>query len=775
MTSLLPNDVHMDYVLSLADIPQGDVERAGAKAATLGELARAGFPVPDGFVLTTGAFDRFLTVNALGPDISPEAVIAATLPTDVAEALLAAADALGDIPLAVRSSGSAEDLPGASFAGQYETVLDVRGAEALVTAVRRVFASAFSSRVTVYHAAQGEHARGRMAVLVQRQVEASAAGVAFTANPVTGNRAETVISAVQGSGERLVSGQATPDEWIVRDQEAVCRVAREGAIDAGWALAVAALARRVEAHFGGTPQDIEWALAGGELILLQARPITALPEPVVWKASLPGAWARHIRLGEWLGDPLTPLFASWLLPRIEERMCANYKQIAGVPTPQPMHIVVNGWYFCSLSFLPSSPANMLWKLLRYTLPKALVQPRGAAMTMPLTARFGVEMFVREWHATLLPHYQELVQQSASRVDQLAAADLIRLVEELARVSGDYFTSITAVAGFAWKAEVPLAAFYRKYLSPRIGGSHQRLLCGLSNVSHVSTSHAVACLDWFHPTLGEQSLPCVTGPDTAAEARLAHAETERLQAEAQVRSALVHEPKLLARFEKLLVTAQRFGRVREEQAASFTLGWPVMRRALLRMGGILRERGELLTPEDVFFLTRAELLAALAESETGGNLAAGVVERRKLWQRQRRLAPPLFLGEMTPMMKRIFESTENMLRPEGRPSVGKGLVGLPASPGRASGPARVIRTPEEFDRLQPGDVLIAPVTTPAWTTLFAHAAAVVTDTGSPLAHASLAAREYGIPAVVGTGDATARLQNGQIVTVDGNAGLVEVQS
>ncbi len=251
-------------------------------------------------------------------------------------------------------------------------------------------------------------------------------------------------------------------------------------------------------------------------------------------------------------------------------------------------------------------------------------------------------------------------------------------------------------------------------------------------------------------------------------------TERWQAEAEARSALAHEPKLLAQFEKLLATAQRFGRIREEQVASFTLGWPVMRRALLRLGEILTERGVLLTAEDVFFLTRAELLAALTGSELAGSLAPVVIERQKRWQHQRRLTPPLVIGEMTPMMKRIFEGTMNMLRPEVGPSIGKGLAGLPASPGRASGPARVIRIPEEFDRLQPGDVLIAPVTTPAWTLLFARAAAVVTDTGSPLAHASLAAREYGIPAVVGTGNATARLQDGQIVTVDGNTGLVEVQ-
>jgi pyruvate,water dikinase len=775
MTDLLPDKRCKHSILSLADIPQGDSEHAGAKAATLGELVCAGFPVPDGFVLTTDAFDHFLAANALGPDISPEDVIGSPLPADVADALRASAHELGDLPLAVRSSGIAEDLPGASFAGQYETVLGVRGADDLVAAVRRVFASAFGPRVAAYQAAQGQHERCRMAVLVQRQIEATAAGVAFTANPVAGERAEVVIHAVLGAGERLVSGRAMADEWIVRDQKAICRAAREGAIDADQALVVAALARRVEAHFGGIPQDIEWALVGDELFLLQARPITALPEPVVWKASLPGAWARHIRLGEWLGDPLTPLFASWGLSRIEERLGAITRQLTGIPAPQPMHILVNGWYFCSLSFLPLSPASMLWRLLRYALPKALVQPRRVAMTMPFTARFGVELFMREWREGLLPRYQTLVQQNAGCVDQLDALDLVRLVDELAGVAGDYFTSVTAVAGFAWKAEIPLAAFYRACLFPRIGGSYQRLLCGLSESSPAPTSYAVTCLDWFHPTLGEQSSARVPGSEPTADTKLSLSKKERLQAEAQARSALAHEPKRLSCFEKLLATAQRFGRVREEQVAWLTLGWPLMRRALLRLGGILMERRILLGAGDVFFLTHAELLATLTESSPAGSLAPVVIERRKLWQRQRRLTPPLFLGEMTPMMERIFERTENMLRLEARPSIGNELAGLPASPGRASGPACVILTPEEFDRLRPGDVLVAPVTTPAWTPLFVHAAAVVTDTGSPLAHASLAAREYGIPAIVGTGNATARLRDGQQVLVDGNTGLVEVQS
>lgn len=775
MTNLVSSDTPANYLLRLAARSRLDLPSAGAKATHLAELMQAGFPVPDGVVLTTAAFDRFLAVNALSVESAHEAVAAASLPTDVADALLSAVEDLGDVPLAVRSSAVAEDLPGASFAGQYETVLDVCGAEALLAAVRQVFASAFSHRVSAYRTARGQRPVSRMAVLVQRQVAAEAAGVAFTANPVTGDRTETVISAVRGLGERLVSGQATPDEWVVRDQEVWCRAAPEAAITADLARAVGDLAHRVEAHFGGTPQDVEWAWAGGAVFLVQARPITALPDLVTWNVSQPGAWARHVRLGEWLSDPVTPLFASWGLSRIEEQMFANQQQAAGVPAPQPMSVIVNGWYFCSLSFLPSSPASMLWRLLRYVLPKALVQPRRAAMTLPFTARFGVALFTREWRMDLLPRYQTLVAQGAAQVEQLAPPDLVCLIEDLLLIAGDYFTSITAVAGFAWKAEMPLAAYYRQQLAPRIGGSHQRLLCGLAGGSLVPASHAVACLDWFHPTQGELPSPAAADPDSVTKARRGRAEAERVNAEAEARSALAREPKRLARFERLLAHAQHYVPIREEQVASFTLGWPLMRRALLRLGEILLEWEVLSAADDIFFLTRAELLNALAAGAPKGSLAPMVAQRRALWQRQCRLTPPLVLGAMTPMAKQVFARTENLFRSKEEVFVTNGLSGLPASPGRARGPICMIRTPEEFNRLRPGDVLVAPVTTPAWTPLFARAAAVVTDTGSPLAHASLAAREYGIPAVVGTGNATERLRDGQVVWVDGNTGVVEVLS
>jgi rifampicin phosphotransferase len=307
-----------DYVLSLRDLSRGDRPHVGGKAATLGELARAGFPVPDGFVLTTQAHARFLAANALGPQSPLEAVQAAALPVDVAEALRAALTSLGEMPLAVRSSGVAEDLAGASFAGQYETVLEVQGIDAVAVAVRRCWASASSARVAAYRSAQwqeganGSPASHGMAVLVQRLVSAEAAGVAFTANPVTGDQTETLVSAVRGLGDRLVSGEAAPDEWVVHGGQAICRGAPEGAINADQARAVAALARRVEAHCQGVPQDIEWARAGGELFLLQARPITTLSERALEPVPVPveppaGFWQRE---ASHYPRPISPLLRS---------------------------------------------------------------------------------------------------------------------------------------------------------------------------------------------------------------------------------------------------------------------------------------------------------------------------------------------------------------------------------------------------------------------------------------------------------------------------------
>src|SRR6266540_6216763 len=284
----------IDLVLSLDEVGSADAPRVGRKAATLGALKRAGFPVPEGVVVTTEALVRTLAAAGLDAGAGPDQVEAVPLPSEVATAVAAVAERLVGGPLAVRSSGVDEDLPGASYAGQYESVLGVPAGD-LAAAVRRCWASAFTPHVAAYRRSRGAGREVAMAVLVQPMVAADAAGVAFGADPVSGDRNTAVVNAVRGLGDRLVAGRVSPDEWVVRGVAATCRAAPEGAIDAGVAARVAALAQRVEARLGA-PQDIEWALAAGELVLLQARPVTALPDnaqvPVPVEVP-PGFWERE--------------------------------------------------------------------------------------------------------------------------------------------------------------------------------------------------------------------------------------------------------------------------------------------------------------------------------------------------------------------------------------------------------------------------------------------------------------------------------------------------
>jgi hypothetical protein len=268
----------------------------GRKAATLAGLRAAGFPVPDGFVVPPWALDRALAAGGLGADSAPAQIASVPIDEGLTARILAAAERLGP-PFAVRSSGVDEDGDDASHAGQYDSLLGVAGGPPLLRAICACWASAFSDRAHVYRSALGLRRQRGLAVLVQRLVVADAAGVAVTAHPLTGDRDEVVVSAVRGLGDHLAAGEVSPEEWVVQQGVASCRSAREGALDAAQARAVAELAHRVEAH-QGTPQDIEWALVGAQLFLLQARPVTALPEappepvPVPIEPP-PGHWTRE--------------------------------------------------------------------------------------------------------------------------------------------------------------------------------------------------------------------------------------------------------------------------------------------------------------------------------------------------------------------------------------------------------------------------------------------------------------------------------------------------
>jgi phosphohistidine swiveling domain-containing protein len=422
-------------------------------------------------------------------------------------------------------------------------------------------------------------------------------------------------------------------------------------------------------------------------------------------------------------------------------------------------VIVNGWYYYNLGFLPTSVRAIV-----RTLPGLAVRfardPRRVAPAIPPLARFGVDVWVREWRDDLLPTYIAAVARAATDVETAPLAGLPRMIDELAALAGDYFTSITMVAGYGWKTEIPLAQFFREHLRERIGGHHQELLRGLSIPT--TPAHAVSSLDWHFPTAGES--PSI--PDRDRDARYAQLVGEREALEERARATL--SSALRARFDRLLAEAQRASNLREEQTADLTRAWPVFRRALGRVGEALVSRGTIHSATDVHFLKRAELIRAQTESEPG--LRELAVDRRKKWQEQRLLAAPLVLGQPPRMLTALLDAADRAVR-DSAPASPNSVRGTPASPGRATGRARVVRSTDEFYRVQAGEILVCPVTTPAWTPLFATIAAVVTDVGSVAAHASIIAREYGIPAVVATGDGTTRIADGSRVTVDGGAGLV----
>lgn len=316
-------DAGWPIVVSLDVLGRDDLSLAGGKAANLGELLRTALPVPPGFCVTTAAYGRMAERAELGPlleelasvtpgeverlaalaDAIRQRLLAAPISDDIALPIREAVAALGpSLPVAVRSSATAGDLPFASFAGQQDTYLNIVGAEAVLDAVRRCWASLWTERAVVYRARIGiDQQTVRLAVVVQSLVDAAVAGVLFTANPVTGRRGQIVIDASPGLGEAVVSGAVNPDHFVLDaatgeilerrlgDKRMAILPAPDGGLrrvetDAGAAACLsdqylrtlARLGQRVETHFSA-PQDLEFALDhGGKFWLTQARPITTL-------------------------------------------------------------------------------------------------------------------------------------------------------------------------------------------------------------------------------------------------------------------------------------------------------------------------------------------------------------------------------------------------------------------------------------------------------------------------------------------------------------------
>ncbi|NLP83429.1 phosphoenolpyruvate synthase [Microbacterium sp. CFH 90308] len=774
----------MPHVAPLAAFGREDLPLAGGKGANLGELVRMGMPVPGGFVVTTEAYASLRATSA-----DRQGYENAAIPGELRDAILAAYADLGRGAVAVRSSATAEDLPGAAFAGQQDTYLNVRGDVGLLDAVRRCWASLWTDRAVAYRARLGiDPAEVRIAVVVQRMVDADVAGVMFTAHPVTGDRESIVVEASSGLGEAVVSGLVTPDHYVldargtVREfaagrREVVVRAAAGGGVvhetpaDAasvdrlpGAVLAeLARLGTAVAAHFG-RPQDIEWAVAAGRVHLLQARPMTAVPPPP-------------------LRGRVNPL---------RRRLAAVLLEL--LPT-RPYPIDMTTW-------IPYGPAGLMAKVtesigLRGAFEGFLreedgvvyrfVPPEPRPTPRLLLAPFVIARRARRYDPARWrddPRYATFRAQ----VRDLAARDVSRMPwQELVRIPREALALVDPVAGlridYLPGAGVAIARLFFALRLTRRG----RMLGDLLLDGRTRTEQATRELEQIaaevrsDPVLAarlvaeepaavlpalrqlpafaafldehghrESSSPLLVTAPTWGEAPETVVGLLTVLATAPpARAARPPLSAFSARMRRWIERARVGTAFREDTHYEFTRPLPILRRALLEIGRRLVAEGVLERPDDVFHLRLDEL-------------EAGPDRRLRDLARTRAARRDELAGVRMIDPRAVFPARDS----------GDALVaGEPASGGRVTGPVCIIRGPEEFGRLHAGDVLVCPYTNPSWTPLFQRAAAVVVDSGGLGSHAAIVAREYGIPAIMGTAVGTTVLQDGQVVTVDGDTGHV----
>lgn len=845
------------------DSPDPALELVGGKARGLAMLIQAALAVPPGFCITTRAFTRFLhadasLTNSTAAAGAREQILHAPMPEEISAAIIAAYAGLSAdheaLPVAVRSSATVEDLPGLSFAGQQDSFLNVTGEAALLEAVRCCWASLYAERAISYRQRMGVATDDMaMAVVVQRLVPADAAGVLFTANPGTGARSEIVINASLGLGEAVVAGIVTADTWVldrdtlqVRERAISSKVERIRPAAAGGTerqavpeaqrtapalsdrelISLARLGLRAEAAAGGIPQDIEWVLAEGRCLLVQSRPITNLPEPIMQVEWQPPAGATRLfrrQVVENMSLPLSPLFDELYLGEGLDRGMDRLMESIGLPmrlddfVHRPMFVSVNGYGYCRYDI------KFGWHLLAM-MPKILFF---------YVARLPglIRTLITRWEDEGLPEYQQVIKQWRS-LDAGSASNstLIAGIRTLAHADARYWGYITMMVGAAKISEAMLAGFLSSRLVPgtltagaflrgfpsrtlaareslaglarsmnadlrerlldapgdfltTLGGSEQALAFRAALDRHLADyGQQIFDLDFIEPTLSEQPEVVVASLRSLAALEVSQARPATAAIAAEREALTLSTASSLGRvrkwlFHKLLRWAQTYAPYRE--AALFHMGaaWPTLRHLALTLGDRLVAAGSLTARDDVFFLTTAELADA-GERDTPDDrrqaLRRLARDRRALREARKRLHPP---GRVPPDARfrvgpldvtRFFEIWETQKR---NPTGSTHLTGFPVSPGRITGPACVVRSAADFHKMHPGAVLVCPSTTPAWTPLFEDAVGLVTDIGAVLAHGSIVAREYGIPAVMGTGNATQRIADGDQLTVDGDRGRV----
>jgi phosphohistidine swiveling domain-containing protein len=790
---------------------QFSAEAGGRKAAPLHELLVAGFSVPSGFVVP--------------PNIDLDASVERELELAVA--------AIGGYPVAARSSGHLEDLPGASFAGQYLTRLEIRDGQELVRAIGECRESASSPQVVAYLRKNGlDQSQARVSVLVQAMVDAAIAGVAFSINPMTGREEHALLECCRGLGEKLVSGQTAPSRYVLNIQDASVVEWQPGAedveLDPALLMELRTRVLELQAHFGA-PQDIEWAVdAHGKLWILQSRPITRIQ----WRSDIPEFTSADFREGGVSARVCTPLMYSLYRDALQQSMQRYFVDIKLLSRKAPQQEWINMFYgrpYWSASAVKgalikvpgydeevfdrdlgiqkqygeSGPVKtpMSLRTLLPAIPVAIALERNYRRHLRLTADYGKSFLVQEAHFL----------RAAESFGDTSDAEFFTMLREVMRFHSttecDYFTTIYNNANFQSDLKKLLQ---RIALATGEPISAVDLMAGLQDVSHMNMQRDLVQLVSTAKREGTQS----AGWDRALAEFLSrnyfHGDVEldistprwgerpdrvKQIVEDILRSGIdPRDPDQAARSQFTAFSA-------EEQRIVTALRRSPWRR--VRFERSFRRRLRLART----YLSRRE---AMREYSTRAYnvVRRFVIEAGERLQRQGYLrdvqdvfmlqTPELIRFEhpnghqaetlASTTLRRLLYRGYRLVEPPGElgrnvsheaqanrvPTSDKGvLTGIGCSAGVVTAMVRVVPTLEQADTLQSGEILVTRFTDPGWTPVLGLVSGIVTEVGGLLSHAAVIGREYGIPAVLNVPGATQVLKTGQRVEIDGTQGTVRM--
>jgi phosphohistidine swiveling domain-containing protein len=768
---------------------------AGGKGGTLARLYQADYPVPDGFVIMPLAFE--------GDDLKPEAW------SQTLDHINKMRKGDKNLSFAIRSSGHSEDSEKASFAGEFETILNVRTDDEIMNAIHIVRRSRSSPRVKAYSETKGLGATHDLAVIVQKMIQSDIAGVLFTAEPVTGNRSTMTGNFVLGLGDKLVSGEAAAHDFIFKAPNG--RYVGPPELDSV-AKNLFTIARRLENDLG-TPQDIEWAVAQDKIFILQSRPITTLISHKttieMLNDSLTGEylWVNS-GFGENLPGVMSP--STWSVWQI---FLVDMLEWKWVDVPAVGNICGRPYMNMSLIYSVTRKIYGDKKAKQFLEPTFGVIPDVEIPTVPMSYMGLLTTIIPgefKWQLKLRKLTKEIsrfLESSVSRCNDLKQkiretddkSELISLwhneVKPYFMEAGFMLKTINEHYTRPWinlsgelinlmgKADADL-------LLSTVGGTSEQLaslglMIGLSKIVRGEMSREEYIEQFGHRCQYEWHLlePRPYEDPSWLEKQLDDFNASPVDVEALLKKRQPAYEAAWKRFREKYPHKSESIKKRTHKFAKMSHTREDIRSEVSRTVGVIREwflkAGELTSiGEDVFFLSYKELLNVLS----GDNSSTAFIPARRENYTELIALPPypsIIIGSFNPFQwasdpnrrNDVFNSRAHIQLI----SVSDTITGNPGSGGQVEGTVRIINTLEEGNLLQKGEILVTKTTNVGWTPLFPRAAAVVTDVGMPLAHAAIVARELGIPAVVGCSNATTRLQTGDRVLVDGEQGIVKILS